>query len=105
MALKMPGPVLFANGTYHLNVRVRGALAAPLRGTKVTLPVDGREVVVTTGDKVIVSLRTKDKSEARKRFTPAYAALQAHWDAVRRGPQRLTHKQFVALSGDTYRAM
>ncbi|MCX8255324.1 Phage integrase family protein [Beijerinckiaceae bacterium RH AL1] len=101
----MPGPVRFANGVYHLNVRVPIDLVARLRGTTVTLPVDGLDVTVRTGDKVIVSLRTTEKLEARRRFTPAFAALQAHWNAVRLGPKPLTHKQAVALSGDIYRVM
>lgn len=84
MALRVPGPSLFANGTYHLNVRVTSDLAAASCGTRITLRVDVREVVVTTGDEVIFSLRTNNSNEARKHFTPALAALQAHREAVRR---------------------
>jgi len=73
-----------------LNVRVPGDLVAKLRGSSVTLPIDGRDVTVRIGDKVLVSLRTKDAKEARRRFIPAFAALDAHWNAVRLGPTRTT---------------
>lgn len=106
MALKMPGPVALAPAyTFHLNVRVPKDLLDKVRGIFVTLPIDGEEVIVKVGEKVLVSLRTKAAREARKRFSAAFAALEAHWEAVRRGPKPITHKQVVALSGDVYRKM
>ena len=51
-----------------------------------TLPVAESAVSTKIGDKVIVSLRTKDPRLARARFVAAYAGLQAHWEAIRVGP-------------------
>ena len=106
MALKMPGPVALApHHVFHLNIRVPRDLLGKVRGTFVALPVDGEQVTVKIGDKVLVSLRTKVAREARTRFSAAFAALEAHWKAMREAPKPLTHKQFVALSGDVYRRM
>ncbi len=76
-----------------------------LRGTRVTLPVAGNDISVKIGDKVIVSLRTKDAREAKSRFKRASAAIDTHFDAVCAGPKPLTFKQVVALAGDAYRQM
>ena len=125
MAIRMPSPVLFANGVWHLNIRVPTELAATLRGT--TVPVAGRTVVAKVGDKVVLSLRTRDAKEAKARFKPAEAALEAHFarsrvaskphhpqstETVPLGPAitpppgsaaALSHKAIVALSGEYYR--
>lgn len=104
MALRMPRPIAHASGVYHLNIRVPGDLTAKVKGTLVTLPVDGAQVTVRPSDKVIVSLRTKDPSIAKARFSEAAQALARHWDALGLGPRALTHKQTVALAGEAYRA-
>ncbi len=67
------------------------------------LPVGDASVRIKITDKVFLSLRTKDPILARTRFTAAFAALVRHWEAVRTGPKPLTHKQLVALAGETYR--
>ena len=103
MALPMARPTAFATGIYHLNVRVPSDLAAKARGTRVTLPVGDTPTTVKVGDKVIVSLRTKDVATAKARFAEVTAALHRHWDALRSGPRGLTHKQVVALAGEAYR--
>ena len=87
MAIRMPGPVaLGTHQVFHLNVRVPADLAAKLRGIRATLPVAESAVSTKIGDKVIVSLRTKDPRLARARFVAAYAVLQAHREAIRVGP-------------------
>ena len=104
MALKMPGPVALApSNVFRLNVRVPGDLVARLRGSRVLLPVADETGSAKIGDKVIVSLRTKDPKLARARFAAALATLQAHWEAFRTGPRPLAHKRVVALAGEVYR--
>ncbi len=104
MALRMPRPITHASGVCHLNIRVPSDLAAKVRGTVVTLPLGGAQVTVRPSDKVIVSLRTKDPSLAKARFSEAEQALSRHWNALRRGPVTLTHVQLVGLPGECYRA-
>ena len=82
----MPSPVLFANGIWHLNIRVPTDLAATLRGTVVTLPVVDEHFTVRISGKVVLSLRTKDGAEAKRRFRPAEAALGSHFAEVRVRP-------------------
>ena len=129
----MPG-VIFLDGTAYLNVRVPTDIVDRVRGTRVTLPVDGRTVDTKITDKVSLSLRTKDRRTAHKRGKLASAVLDAHWDSVRLGPPSvvdgnrpnnpdvptapsgmsasngngvppLTLKQIVALAGEAYRDM
>ena len=69
----------------------------------VTLPVEGRDVTVKIGDKVVVSLRTKDRREAKLRFQRAAARLDAFFTAMRAAPEALSYKDIVALSGEAYR--
>ena len=104
MAIRMPGPVaLGTHQVFHLNVRVPKDLAGRLRGAVVTLPVEGRDVTVKIGDKVVVSLRTKDRREAKLRFQRAAARLNAFFTAMRAAPEALSYKDIVALSGEAYR--
>lgn len=104
MALPMSRPVALASGVYHLNVRVPKDLAAKVRGSRVILPIDGRQVAAKVGDKVFVSLRTKDAAVAKTRFAEAFAALARQWEAARQGPKPLDHRSIVALAGDAYRS-
>ncbi len=133
MALRMPG-VIFLDGTAYLNVRVPTDIAARVRGTRIKLPVDGRNVDTKITDKVSISLRTKDTKTAHKRGKLASAVLDALWDSVRLGSPlpvngdrpgdpdvtiaslttnppngndapSLTLKQIVALAGKAYRDM
>ncbi|WP_181443866.1 DUF6538 domain-containing protein [Rhodobacter capsulatus] len=98
MGLKMPAPVLIGS-TYYLRVHVPADVAPKVRGKSVSVPVAGMSCVVRINGPVKVSLRTKDAKEAKARFAAAHAALEAHWEAVRNGPQALTHKQSLALAG------
>ena len=87
MALPMARPILLA-GTYYLKQRV---------------PVDLVHLVGRT--QVKVSLRTKDPNEARRLHTAQAAAIQAHWDLLRKGPATLDDRQVDAVAGEVYRAL
>ncbi len=64
----MPSPSLHPNGVLYLCVRLSSDLAARLRRTRVTLPIDGRSTAVTVGERVFLSLKTKDRAAAKARF-------------------------------------
>ncbi|WP_139226791.1 DUF6538 domain-containing protein [Poseidonocella pacifica] len=86
MTLKMPSPYKDPlSGIFYLNVRVPTDLVGKI----------GRR-------KILKSLRTRDPSEAKQRFSKEYATLQKQWTALRAGPKPLPHKQLVALSGRIY---
>ncbi|SFP10848.1 hypothetical protein SAMN04488047_102336 [Tranquillimonas alkanivorans] len=99
MRCRMPQPVLIGS-TYYLRVHVPRDVVDRAKGTTVSLPIGDRirQLKLTTHAKT--SLRTKDWQEAKRRFSQALAALESHWEALRRGPAGLTHKQAVALAGE-----
>lgn len=121
------GPTLRPSGVFQLNVRVPADLLKVVVGTPISLPVGAESAIVRASDKVMLSLRTKDRREARARYTIAHSAFLSHFQALRCGvspPARdavvgvdakpgpspappagthLTHKQIVALAGDVYR--
>ena len=100
MAIRMPSPVaLGTHRVFHLNIRVPKDLAARLRGASVALPVDGDDIT----DKVVVSLRTNDRAQAKLRFQHAAERLDAFFTAMRAAPKALSFKDVVALSGEAYR--
>ena len=98
MGLAMPSPVLIGN-TYYLRIRTPSDVLPKIMGKVISVPVDGEPRRVLVKDFVKVSLHTKDRQEAKRRFTAAYAALQDYWEAQRRGEQKLSHKQLVAIAG------
>lgn len=88
-------------GILYLRVRVPADLVGKADGRKVALPVGDGSSTVTVGKTFIkVSLATRDPAEGKARFIVAQAALTSFWDALRRGPQRLTHVQRVGLAGE-----
>lgn len=103
MSLAMPGPFKHTNGTYYLRQRVPADLSEIARGRTISLAVDGKLRQVKLGQVVKVSLDTKDARTAKERFRDVDAALQETWAIFRRvahdGPQKLTHKQVLALAG------
>lgn len=103
MRYTMPNPELI-NTTYYLRLHVPSDVATKARGTAIAIPVGDAVVHTKVGAVVKVSLRTKQASEAKRRFVAALAAVEAHWDALRQGPVELTHKQCVALAGEVYHA-
>ena len=104
MALTMARPFKDATGAFYLRQRTPRELLSRLRGMPVTLPVGDGFVTVKIGDAVQASLRTRDPTTARSRHATADATLRSFWEANRRGPIALTHRQAAALSGELYRA-
>ena len=104
MALAMPRPIALKSGLYHLNVRLPADLAEKLEGRRLALPLNGKVKMIMATDKVAFSLGTRDPAVAKARFAEAYAALSRQFESARAGPRPLTHKEAVALAGETYRA-
>jgi hypothetical protein len=98
MGLRMPQPTLIGN-RYYLRVAPPADLAKAVKGQLISIPIDGAFKSVRIGTHVKVSLGTSDLAEALKRYLPAYQAVLTHWEAVRNGPQKLTHKTLFALAG------
>ncbi len=96
----MPNPVLRDNGTYYLWVAAPADVAKKAKGTFVTIPIGDTTTRAKINTHAKASLRTKELAEARKRFPAALAAVEAHWDSLRRGPIELSHKQALALAGE-----
>lgn len=63
------------------------------------------EAVATVRGEINVSLRTRDPAVAKARTGIVISHLESLWASVRKGPQPLTHKQIVALSGKVYRLL
>lgn len=103
MALAMSRPFTTKQGSYYLNVKVPKALRAQAKGRRVSLPVAGEQHSVMIGEKVVLSLRTKDPETAKTRFRLAAQALGQYFEAIAKGPQPLTRTQRTALAGDIYR--
>lgn len=97
--LIMAKPVMVGR-TYYLRVAVPSDLVDVAKGCPVALPVGASTVRVEVGTHVKVSLRTTDPNEAKQRFTGAYDALLRHWEALRHGSQKLSHKDCVGLAGE-----
>ncbi|WP_342028053.1 DUF6538 domain-containing protein [Afifella marina] len=87
-------------GIYELRKRVPADLREKARGRMITLPVAGEPRRVRAGAEVKVSLSTREATEAKKRFREAEVALEGFWEALRNGPQKLSHKQALALAGE-----
>jgi integrase len=105
MALRMARPWKDPKtGTYYLRQRPPRDLAARIKGTRVTLHISSRPVLVTVGAVVQASLRTKSIAEAKVRHSEADAELKRYWDALRVGQRPLTHREAVALAGEFYHA-
>ena len=103
MALAMSRPYATKQGSYYLNVKVPKALRTVAKGQRVSLPVAGEHHSVMIGEKVVLSLRTKDPETAKTRFRLAAQALDHYFDALSKGPQPLTRTQRTALAGEIYR--
>lgn len=99
MSWTMPNPVLIGS-KYYLRVHVPRDVSDAVKGTAVVVPVGDGYRTIRVGAAVKVSLETTDRAEARRRFAVALAALEQHWDALRKGPVTLSHKQCVALAGE-----
>lgn len=109
MPLLMPRPMKRPNSTYHQLVqRIPADVATKARGMILAVPVGDAianiEVTPTRKD-IRTSLRTRDPQEAKARQAVAVAYLESVWEALRRGPKRLTHKETLALAGEVYRLL
>lgn len=95
----MPKPTLIG-GTYYLRVRVPRDVLKTAKGSTITVHVDNHLREVFVGDTVKVSLRTKDAAVAKRIYGAIHSELETHWEALRNGPQELSHKQSLALAGE-----
>jgi integrase len=62
------------------------------------------EVPATIGAEVTFSLRTRSPALVKQRHAAALEQLEKQFQAIRTGPQQLTHRQIVALSGEVYKS-
>lgn len=110
MALRMPRPVRRPDTSFlTFRARVPSDVIDAARGHTIALsfPAEGGEpehvALVTPGNEVKFSLRTRDPAIAKSRHGIALAELEKRWNALRSGPQPLSHRQIIALSGEVYR--
>ncbi len=101
MRYAMPNPELI-NSTYYLRLHVPKDVAKKAKGTTVVVPIGETFVHAKVGSVVKISLRTKDAAEAKRRFVHALPAIEKHWDSLKSGPIKLSHKQCMALAGEIY---
>ncbi|WP_336486473.1 DUF6538 domain-containing protein [Methylobacterium nigriterrae] len=108
MPLLMPRPLKRPGSTFHQLVqRIPADVADKARGLTLAIPI-GETVaqipITPTRKDIRTSLRTRDPQEAKARQAVAVAYLESVWEAIRKGPKRLTHKETLALAGEVYRA-
>ena len=87
--------------------RIPADISPKISGTKLSIPVGDKIVARTVGASasvVKVSLGTRDPHEAKIRQAQIAAYLEGVWQSIRKGPERLTMKQAVALAGEVYKA-
>lgn len=79
----MPNPLL-RNGVYQIRVRVPSDVADKAKGTLVQVPIGDSSAFVKVTTHAACSLKTRDPAEGRIRHAEALAALERHWDFLRR---------------------
>lgn len=105
MVLLMPSPFKHpSTGVYWLRQRTPVDVKSLAKGQIVHLTLGGIAVRRTVGEELIVSLFTKDPSEAKQRAIDALAQFSAIWTAFRNPPATLSFKDIVALAGEAFRA-
>lgn len=111
MALPMTRPTRRPESSF-LTYRKRTPkdILAKARGQAVSIafPQDGEgqhTATFTIGPEIKFSLKARDPANARARTGFAEAFLARHWEGIRKGPVSLTHKQTIALAGETYRLL
>jgi hypothetical protein len=101
MPLLMPRPLNRPGSTFHQLVqRILADVAVKARGLTLKIPVGDTVAtlaITPTRKDIRTSLRTRDPQEAKARQAVAVAYLEGIWEAVRKGPKRLSQKQTVAL--------
>lgn len=91
----------------HFVQRIPADIRPKISGTKLSIPVGDKIVARTVGASasvVKVSLGTRDPHEAKIRQAQIAAYLEGIWRSIRKGPEKLSMKQAVALAGDIYKA-
>lgn len=89
----------------YFRSRIPQDVLPKVRGKTLTLKVGDKTIPCRVTEKtqeIKLSLRTADPGEVRERQADLAAQLERQWRAIRSGPQRLTHKQVVSLSGEIY---
>lgn len=108
MVIRMPRPWSHpTTGMFYYRARIPTDISRNVLGESLTVVVaDGvvSKIKLGTGP-VKVSLQTKDIATAKARHAAVEAHLRQRWDAVRRGPVELSHRQILALAGEWYRAL
>jgi len=100
----MPRPIKSTSSSVlRFKTRVPADIRDKVKGRKIELPLGSIKQVVTIGEFVEASLQTRNPPEAKARHSAALAAVLRYWEAVRAGPQPLTHRQATALAGIVYR--
>ena len=109
MAFRMVRPLRRKNSTkIQLRARIPRDVLAKARGIALVVPIGDETIAVRISDRaevVTLSLRTRDPAAAKLRISTASAYLQRVWQGLRDGPKSLTHKQVLALAGETYRTI
>ncbi|WEK51168.1 MAG: recombinase XerD [Candidatus Kaistia colombiensis] len=107
MPLKMASPMKRQGSSFHqFRKRIPSDVIGKLDGINLQIPLGESfvpKMLSAKTDTIVVSLQTRDPTEAKRRHTVVTAYLDRIWDGIRSGPARLSHKQVVALSGEVYR--
>jgi Phage integrase, N-terminal SAM-like domain len=107
MNLRMPRPMKRKGSSVHqFRRRIPADLIGRTAGVTLGIPLGDRTVTKSLSadaKEVVVSLRTHDPAEAKRRQATALAYLEGVWGAIRNGRRRISHKQIVALAGEIYR--
>ncbi len=92
----------------QLRQRIPTDLREKAVGQVLVIPLGNDEATVRITpqmETVQVSLRTRDPVEAKARHVVAMAYLNGVWASLREKPDKLSHKQVVALAGEEYREL
>jgi integrase len=109
MALRMTRPTKQSGSSFfQFRGRVPSDVLKRARGEAITIPFSAEDsheafsVTVKLADEIKFSLRTREPSTAKARTGIAQAHLHRTWEAIRKGPKKLSHKDTVALAGQLY---
>lgn len=109
MRLRVVSPMRRRGSSNHyLRQRIPQDVLDRARGAVLSIPIGDvivRKTLSLNATEVKVSLKTSDPSVAKSRNAIAAAYLEGYWRSLRNGPEQLTHKQCVALSGELYTAL
>lgn len=104
MVLQMARPPRHPDsGILYVRQRIPRDVLVAARGRQLKLPEEAGGGSITIGPKtthVKASLHTSNTREAKQRHMAALSYLEQFWQSLKEGPQRLTHKQIIAVAGD-----